>query len=424
MSDFLAVAGVTAVLKSILTNALTSSGVNAAFAAPASVSALSPDLVVTGADEQPQLNIFMYYASLNASYRNVGLPSSDSLGNRVSNPPLALNLHYLMSAYGKAELAPEILLAWAMQIFYENPVLSRQTVQALLTALATSPGATPEMQAVAKTTLANQFELIRIAPEALTNEEISKLWMAFNTHYRPTTSYQISVVLIQETQPFKSNLPVQSRNVKALPLPGPVIDSLSPQSVATGDILTIAGRNFVGDTPGDTLVSFDGNPPVPPDTVQGNIIRITIPPALKPGVRAVRVVRNVVFGTPGDPHTGFTSDPALYQLRPTITSATPVAAKVGTPLIVNVTPGVGRSQRAAVFIGDYSIQLDSRPASAPAVSGTLTFNIPAAFPFTTPATALPLRIQVDSVDSQLTLDQNPASATFRQFLPQAKVSGP
>lgn len=424
MSDFLAVAGVTAVLKSLLTNALTSSGVNTAFATPAFVSALSPDLVVTGADEQPQLNIFMYYASLNPSYRNVGLPSRDSAGNRVSNPPLALNLHYLMSAYGKAELDPEILLAWAMQIFYENPVLSPQTVQTLLTALGTATGATPEMQAVAKTTLATQFELIRIAPESLSNEEISKLWMAFNTHYRPTTSYQISVVLIQETQPFKSNLPVQSRKLQALPLPGPVIDNVSPQSVAAGDILTIVGRNFIGNSPGDTAVSFDGNPPVMPDTVQGNTIRITIPATLQPGVRAVRVIRYVQFGSPGDPHTGFTSDPVLYQLRPTITNATPVPAKVGTPLTINVTPNVGRAQRAALFIGDYSIQIDSRPTSAPDTSATLTFNIPAGFPFTTPATALPLRLQIDSVDSQLTLDQNPASATFGQFLPQAAVSGP
>ena len=424
MSDFFAVAGVTAVLKSMLTNALTSSGINTAFASPASVSALSPDLVGTGADEQPQLNLFMYYASLNASYRNDGLPSRDSRGNRLSNPPLALNLHYLMSAYGKAEFDPEILLAWAMQVFYENPVLSRQTMQSLLTALATAPGATPEMQSVAKTTLASQFELIRIAPEALSNEEIAKLWMAFNTHYRPTTSYQISVVLIQETQPFKSNLPVQSRNVKALTLPGPAIDSVSPQSVAVGDILTITGQNFIGDSPGDTLVSFDGNPPVAPDTLQGNTIRITIPNTLEPGVRAVRVVRNVQFGTPADPHTGFTSEAALYQLRPTITNPTPVPAKVGTPLTIDVAPDVGRTQRAALFIGDYSIQLDSRPPSSPASAGTLTFNIPAGFPFTTPATALPVRVQVDGVDSQLTLDQNPASTTYGQFLPQAAVSGP
>jgi hypothetical protein len=424
MSDFFAVAGVTAVLKSLLTNALTSSGVNAAFATPASVSALSPDLVTTGADEVPQLNLFMYYASFNANYRNAGLPSRDSLGSRLSNPPLALNLHYLVSAYGKTELDPEILLAWAMQIFYENPILSRQTVQSLLTALASSLGATAEMLAVSKSTLAAQFELIRIVPEALSNEEISKLWMAFNTHYRPTTSYQISVVLIEETQPVKSNLPVQSRNVRALPMQGPVVENVSPQSVVVGDVLTITGRDFIGDVPADTLVSFDGNSPVAPDTLQGNTIRITIPNTLQPGVRSVRVIRNVQFGTSADPHTGFTSEAALYQLRPIITNATPVAAKVGTPLAINVKPAVGRTQRVALFVGDYSIPLDTRPPSAPAVSNTLTFNIPGSFPFTTPATAQPLRVQVDGVDSSLTLDQNPASATYKQFLPQAVVSGP
>jgi len=424
MSDFLAVAGVTAVLKWMLSNALTSSGLNTTFSSPASVSALSPDLVATGADEQPQLNLYMYYASLNASYRNASLPSRDSKGNRVSNPPLALDLHYLMSAYGKTELDPEILLAWAMQIFYENPVLSRSTVQNLLTAMASSPGATPEMQAVAKTTLGSQFELIKIAPEALSNEEISKLWMAFNTHYRPTTSYQVSVVLIEETLPFKSNLPVQSRNVLAQPMQGPTIDSVSPAIVAVGDVLTISGQDFIGDSPADTLVGFDQNPPVLPDTLQGNTIRITIPNSLLPGVRSVRVVRNVRFGTPSDPHTGFSSSPALFGLMPTITNATPVSAAVGTPLTINVTPNVGRTQQARLFIGDFAIQLDARPPAAPDSSGSLQFNIPANFPHTKPPAALPLRLQVDSVDSKLTLDQNPASPTFGQFLPQAQVSGP
>ena len=422
MSDFFAVAGVTAVLKSMLTNELTSSGVNAAFATPASVSALSPDLVPTGADEVPQLNLFMYYASFNASYRNNDLPSRDGKGTRLSNPPLALNLHYLMSAYGRTELDSEILLALAMQTFFENPILSRQTVQTLLTALATAPGATPEMQAVAKTTLAAQFELIRITPEALSNEEISKLWMAFNTHYRPTTSYQISVVLIQETLSYRSNLPVQARNVLAQPLTPPVIANLSPQILNSGDVLTITGSNFIGDSPTDTMIGFDDSSPIAPDTVQGNTLRITIPATLLPGVRSVRVVRNVQFGSPGDPHSGFSSLPALFQLRPVITTASPLAAKVGTPLVVGVTPNVGRSQRAALFIGDFSIQIDARPPSDPPSASSLTFPIPATFPHTTPATALPVRLQIDSVDGPLTLDQTQGSPTFGQFLPQAEVS--
>lgn len=424
MSDFFAVAGVSSVLKWMLSNALVSGGLNSAFSTTASISALSPDLVPTGSGEGPQLNLFMYYASFNTAYRNEGLPAKDSSGMRVSNPPLALDLHYLVSAYGKVELDPEILLAWAMLIFQENPILSRATVQNLLAAMAGSPGATAEMLAVAKTTLADQVELIKIAPEALSNEEISKLWMAFNTHYRPTTSYKISVVLIQETLPFKSNLPVQTRNVKALPLQSPVIDATSPGSVATGGLLTITGRYFVGDSAADTLVAFDDNPPMTPDSVQATTIRITIPATLQAGVRTVRVVRNVSFGTPSDPHPAFSSSPAQFLLMPTITDASPLAAAVSTTLTVHVSPAVGRSQRAALFIGDFSLELDARPPTDPATSTALKFSIPGNFARTNPATAVPVRLQVDGVQSQLILDSNVASPTFGQFLPQAKVSGP
>jgi hypothetical protein len=424
MSDFLAVAGVTGVLKWLLSNALPSSGLNTALSTPPSISALSPDLVNTGSEEQPQLNLFMYYASLNPSYRNSGLPSRDGQGRRLTNPPLALNLHYLVTAYGKTELDPEILLSWAMQMFFENPVMSRQTIQNLLAAMASSPGATPEMQAVAKTTLADQFELIKIVPESLSNEEIAKLWMAFNTHYRPTTSYQVSVVLIQETQPFKSNLPVHSRNVRALPSASPIIDAITPGTITPGGLLTITGRNFIGDSPSDTVISFDGGQPVPPDTIQGNVVRITVPATLQAGVRTLRVIRNVQFGVPTDPHVGFSSSPAQFLLAPTITNASPVAAAVGSPVTINVTPSVGRTQRAALYVGDFAIELDARPPTDPPSSASLIFNIPTNFPYTKPPTALPLRLQVDGVQSALTLDENKGSPTFGQFLPQAKVSGP
>jgi len=424
MSDFYAVAGVTSVLKWLLSNALVSAGLNSAFPAAAGISALSPDLVPTGASETPQLNLFMYYASFNPAFRNVGLPSQDSRGARLTNPPLALDLHYLVTAYGKSELDPEILLAWAMQMFHENPIMPRATIQNLLAAMAASPGATPENLAVAKTTLADQVESIRITPEALSNEEISKLWMAFNAHYRPTTSYRVSVVLIQETQPFKSNLPVQSRNVRTLPSRGPSIDAVTPASVAVGDLLVLTGRYFVGDSPADTVVAFDDNPPVTPDSVLDTVIRIEVPSTLQAGVRAVRVMRNVQFGTPADPHTGLVSSPAQFLLMPTIADASPLLAAVGTPLTVNVTPAVGRTQRATLYIGDYAVELGPRPATDPDASTSLRFDIPATFPHTQPATAAPLRLQVDRVQSKLTPDNQPASPTFGQFLPQAKVSGP
>ena len=149
MSDFFAVGGVSAVLKWILSNDLSTAGLHTALGAAAGVSVLAPDRVATGSTEQAQLNLFMYYASLNGSYRNVDLPSRDDQGRRLTNSPLPLNLHYLVSAYGKNEFDSEILLAWAMQWFHENPVIARKTIQDSLAAMAAAVGATSEVQAIA-----------------------------------------------------------------------------------------------------------------------------------------------------------------------------------------------------------------------------------------------------------------------------------
>ncbi len=145
---------------------------------------------------------------------------------------------------GRIAFDPEILLGFAMRIFHNTPVVPRSTIQAALTAL---DSGTPsnEQQLVSGGTLASQIEHIRITPEALTTEEIYRLWTAFQVSYRPTTSYQVSVVVIQDTESFQSNLPVKRRSLVALPLTGPMITSITPQMIAVGQLLTINGSNFL-----------------------------------------------------------------------------------------------------------------------------------------------------------------------------------
>jgi len=67
---------------------------------------------------------------------------------------------------------------------------------------------------------------------------------------------------------------------------------------------------------------------------------------------------------------------------------------VGSPVTINVNPAVGRTQRAALCVGDYSVELDARPAGSPVVSSSLTFDVPSDFPKTAPGMAQPLRLQV------------------------------
>ncbi len=412
MSDYLAVGGVSAVLRSLLTTALTSNGPSTILGSSPGVTATSPDLIPTGANEQPQVNLFMYYVSLNPALRNLGLPSMGARGERLSNPPLALNLHYLVSAYGSQQFDPEILLAWAMKVFHDTPVVPSQTIQQALTDLGTQPQPSAEAQLIAGSTLADQIEHIRITPETLTTEEIYRLWTAFQTTYRPSTALQVSVVVIQDTQAFTSNLPVRHRTVTALPLQTPVIDNVSPSMIAAGQVLTITGSNFLGDTPADTVVSFDSSTGTPPDTVQGNLVRITLPPTLLAGTRMVRLQRMIVFPRSPAPHQGFSSSPAPFQLIPTIQDASPVQATQGSPLTITVSPDVGRTQQATLYVGDNALPIDERPVGGPASSATITFPIPDNLPTGT----FPLRVEIDGAQSKLT------TAAGGQFVPQVQVN--
>lgn len=430
MSDYLAVAGVSAVLKWTLINALSlensPSSIMDTSKPGGGVSVGPPDLIQTGTGESAQLNLFMYYASLNPAFRNVCLPSVDSQGRTLSNPPLALNLHYLVSAYGQSEFDAEIMLGWAMQIFHENPMFSQSDINNVLTSIAPPLGGQlpPEVTLLVKTTLASQVESIKVTPEALSNEEISRLWMAFQTHYRTTTSYQVTVVLIQGTSTVKSNLPVQSRRVAVMSMQPPTVKQISPPNAVPNTMLSITGANFLGDVVTDTMVQFDDLSLVPAASVQDACVRVSVPATLQAGVRNLRIVRQVSFGEPTDPHPGFTSNPAQFLLLPTITTtpAIPASVAIGSTLTLGVSPPVGSEQQVALMVGDSSISLPARPPTAPNPASTLSFTIPADFPYSTPAVSMPLRVQVDGAQSALTLDKTVGSPTFGKFLPQIQIT--
>jgi hypothetical protein len=102
-------------------------------------------------------------------------------GASLSNPPLAINLHYLVTAYGSNPFDAEILLGWAMQVFHSTPVVPRETIEQALADLVSVHPAPAEQQLISGSTLASQAEHIRITPETLTTEEIYRLW-SFRIH--------------------------------------------------------------------------------------------------------------------------------------------------------------------------------------------------------------------------------------------------
>src|SRR5215831_12066323 len=193
MSSALALASVTAVLKDLLENGLARGGVTSKIGGDTSVSALPPDRVTAGAEERAQLNLFLYAVTANTRMR------SDRGTAGSAARPLALDLHYLLTAYGSQDFQTEILLGHALQLLHETPVLERERIRASLTAISHTRDRRvipPSQAALANSPLADQVDSITITPEFLSTEEISKLWSALQAKYRPSATYKVSAVFI------------------------------------------------------------------------------------------------------------------------------------------------------------------------------------------------------------------------------------
>jgi hypothetical protein len=365
------------------------------------VTAFPPDRVETGAKEQNQINLFLFQVTPNPGWRNMGLPSRAGGGERVSNPPLALDLHYLLTAYGQEQFNAEILLGYAMHLLHEKPVLTRQEIRSALAVPSPVTGGIlpPAFKEGAAADLADQVEQIKITPQILNTEELSKLWTAFQGHYRPTTAYQVSVVLIESRRPTLAPLPVRERKLHVLPFRQPVIASVEPQIVQASSTLAISGQNLQSPR---VKVGF-GAVSADPDLVSDRRLDVTLPVDLLAGVNTVQVIHELDFGIPSEPHRGFESNVAAFVLAPRITT-TPepprdaILATRGAPLLLALEPPVGPSQQVRLLIGDRAILLAPRPPTDPPAAN-LSFPIPADLPVGT----FLLRVQVDGAESGLEL---------------------
>jgi hypothetical protein len=404
MSTGLAIAAVTAVLKDLLQNGVIDHVITNTVG-EVKVSALPPDRLKTDGQEASQLNLFLYSVTPNAAWRNAELPSRDAGGRSVRNPPLALDLHYLLTAYGAVDFHAEVLLGWAMQLLHETPVLTRDLIRKSLTpaldVAASGQNLPPQVTALAAADLAEQVEQIKVTPHYLNTEEMSKVWTALQAHYRPTTAYQVSVVLIDGRRPARAPLPVSEPRVHVLPFRRPVIESLSPLRLAAGETLVVQGQNLRG---GHTVVRFLGGEATPV-RVGDTRIEVALPATLPAGLQRAQVVHELDLGTPGDPHAGPESNAAPFVLAPRFAvPATPpphfTVARGGT-LTLDFTPPVGRAQKVALLVGDRTLTLPERLPSAPgAADATLDFVSPAGWP----AGTFLMRVRVDGADSPLQVD--------------------
>ncbi len=403
----LSIAAVTAVLKVLLENGLVSDPITASVG-DVIVTALPPDRISVEADERAQINLFLYQVTQN---RNVDWLSQEFRskhsrmnGNpRSPTPPLALDLHYLLTAYGAKDFQAELLLGYAMHLLHKTPAITSDIIENTLINVSTtntSSGFSQALASVSVSGLAEQIGQIKLTPEFFNMEETSKLWSALQTHYRPSATYLASMVLIESSND-------KSEGLYMMPLSQPSIEQvLAPaktdQMIVAGTTLVIRGKRLRGEITQIRLSNTETL--LVPQEVKETQISLLLPPDLYASVQGVQVV-HLTMGNAGQMDHLVESNVAAFVLHPTITAFVAQVENSSDNLrtaeiTVKFQPKVGKAQRVVLLLNEASG--DSPVAYsffvAPRTEDTDVITIPVKN--VKPATYI-VRVQVDGAESPL-----------------------
>jgi hypothetical protein len=377
------------------------------------VSAVAPDVVQTnlgsGNNSQLQVNLFLHQVTPNIGWRNMDLArlagdGSTSLGSQ----PLALDLHYLLTAYATEDSQAEALLSLGVFLLHENPVFARSAIRAALTSL---PPTYPLSYATALkgSGLADQIEMIKVTPATLNREELAWLWTALKADYRPTFPFQVSVVLIEPQTASTYALPVLSRNIFVKPGPPPLLFetqlALGQTAPAQGDNVSVTGQglaelNRVSLSNPRLGINFPSFAPVSATSSLLTFKVPTDPVNLPAGVYNLRgqftdTVSNAVI---------LSTNPIAFPIAPTVVG-TPTAVNnaQGTLVSIKCAPDVRPSQTVTLALG---------PNSAPAKTFDTQTNA-LNFQYPTLSGKFLVRLRVDGVNSPVDVDFNAKPPVFK-----------
>lgn len=410
MSDSLAIAAVTATLRSLLQNEIQALG--DATLGTLWVTTLPPDKAKARADKEGHssfLNLFLYQTAPDAAWRNMDMPGVRP--GEAGHPPLPLTLHYLLTAYGLEgnDTADHRLLGHALQVLHDHPLLGADEIKL----------AQPD------TSLPGQVERVRLTPATLSIDEMSRLWTTLQSPYRISTAWQASVVLIESKRPLRAPLPVltrgpgdkgvvaQASTAPPLPMLSAAVPPGGQSSARLGDAVSLQGLHLDA---GAVTVQLS-NPRL------GQRLQLTAA-----GGTATALTVQLPAAPPYDPAGSPSAlpkwpvnwGPGIYSLAVAVGShQTNAVPAVVAPQVTNISPSphvqgdvtytvtvkpqVQPGQQVSLLLG--ASEVHAQPTGA-APTDTLTFV----------AKALPpgdywVRLRVDGVDSLL-VDNSPPTPQF------------
>jgi hypothetical protein len=340
VSNFLAVATVSAALQLHLTDAVKAAVGGA-------------EVWVNRSDVKRQtagVNIYMYRTSVDPIWRNQELPARRDDGTLQAKPKAAASLHYLLTFHGKDdELIPQRLLGATLAALHTRPVITRTLIDKVIAEATETP---PSHAYLATSDLADADEVVRVSPDPLDLDELSKLWSVFfQSPYQLSATYVASAVLVEELDgTVLPSPPVLEPQLTVRGLLKPTIvsarnaaDARAP--VVSDSVLGIEGSGLRGD---QTLVRIGSEEltPTQQDT-SATSVRVGLGAAtgLRAGLQPVLIAHRWLVGDPAQPRGGEISNAVGVFVSPRIT-----ASVASGDLTVESDLEVGVRQQASVSL--------------------------------------------------------------------------
>ncbi len=141
------------------------------------ISLKSPKEIINESGNPNKVLIFLYQITENIFLRNERTQIIDN--NRILQPPLFLELFYIVTTYSNDAAQEKYILGKVMQIFFNNPVLSGSILQGSLS------GSNNE---------------IKIIFNPLSLDDLTKIWGTFqDVPYKLSVSYMVTPVIIDSS---------------------------------------------------------------------------------------------------------------------------------------------------------------------------------------------------------------------------------
>jgi hypothetical protein len=181
------IAAVSETLQMVLTDALSTLQ-----PAPAPVAEVH-DLQGTIPTTPARLTLFLFEVGEDSSARNRPRVRGSAPPNvTLQKPPMALLLRYLLTPWGGDRLTEHRLLARAMQVLYDDAILSG-----------------PDLRG----NLVGTDQALKITLSPLTLEDQTRVWFAVQKPYRLSASYEVRVVNL-DSETVEQLTPVTRRTVE------------------------------------------------------------------------------------------------------------------------------------------------------------------------------------------------------------------